>query len=209
MLTDTSAVLGLTAEIATLAPPLSRQWPAVHEVFLRWVPRPGFSEHLRQFVLGLPAAEVTARSRETTTHFAWCLLDDPGAEFSLWLHEYKPQRDWRHGYAESVHNHRYHFSTAMLRGGYLQECYDAAVDAQSGMITSVNSWGHTVCDSGSTGMVLASDFHRIAAAADDTMTFLIKSRPVTAWSLSFDPQYGTGHRHVPVENRWEEISGRI
>ena len=55
-------------------------------------------------------------SRETTTHFAWCLLDRPDDGFSFWLHEYKPQQDWRIGYADSVHNHRYHFCTTILRG---------------------------------------------------------------------------------------------
>lgn len=209
MLTETSALGGLTAELAGLEAPLAARWERVHEIFLCWVCLPEFRTHLRDFVYDRPAAEVAVRSRETTTHFAWCLLDEPGTEFSLWLHEYKPQRDWRRGYADSVHNHRYHFCTTMLHGGYLQESYDVEVSTETGMITSVSSRGRARCGIGSSRMMLASDFHRIVTAEDDTMTFLVKSRPVTDWSLSYDPEYDIGHRHVPVENRLGEMSERI
>src|SRR5689334_10621594 len=127
MLTEISPVGGLTAEIDRIERPLAGHWAAVHETFLRWVELPDFRTHLRNYVFGLSATEVAGRARETTTHFAWCLLDDPATDFSLWLHEYKPQRDWRRGYADSVHNHRYHFSSTMLHGSYLQEHYDASV----------------------------------------------------------------------------------
>jgi hypothetical protein len=209
MLTETSALGGLTAELRQLDRPLAAHWAVVHETFLRWVELPEFRTHLKNYVLGLPGAEVAARSRETTTHFAWCLLDDAGADFSLWLHEYKPRRDWRPGYADSVHNHRYHFSSTMLHGSYLQEHYDACVDPESEMITSVMARGRAHCATGSSGMLLATDFHRIVSADDDTMTFLVKSRPVTGWSLSYDLTCGSAHRHVPVENRLGEMSARI
>jgi hypothetical protein len=209
MLTETSPLSGLTAELRELDRPLTARWAQVHETFVRWVRMPEFRDHLRNFVLGLPAAEVAARSRETTTHFAWCLLDDPGADFSLWLNEYKPQVDWRPGYANSVHNHRYHFCRSMVHGGYIQEHYDAAVSPESGLVTAVASRGRARCATGSTSMLLASDFHRIVSATDDTMTFLVKSRPVTSWSLSYDLERGTAHRHIPVENRLGEMSARI
>ena len=76
------------------------------------------------------------RSRETTTHFAWCLRDVPDEPFTFWLHEYKEQRDWRQGYADSVHNHRYHFCTTILRGGYLHERYAATINPSTELIGS-------------------------------------------------------------------------
>lgn len=209
MLTDTSTLGGLTAELSELDQPLAEHWEVVHETFLRWVGLPQFRAHLKNYVLGLPGTEVAGRSRETTTHFAWCLLDDAGADFSLWLHEYKPQHDWRRGYADSVHNHRYHFSSTMLHGGYLQEHYDVRMHPETGMITSVLARDRAQCPTGSSGMMLAADFHRIVSADDDTMTFLVKSRPVTGWSLSYDAERGTAHRHVPVENRLGEMTARI
>jgi hypothetical protein len=57
--------------------------------------------------------------------------------------------------------------------------------------------------------MLADEFHRIPEAADGTMTFLVKSRPVSSFSLSFDPATGIGHRHVPVEVRLGELADRI
>ncbi|GLY65889.1 hypothetical protein [Amycolatopsis taiwanensis] len=209
MLTETSSLSGLIVSLRELDRPLMAHWAAVHETFRHWVERPDFRTHLRNYVLGLPAAEVAGRARETTTHFAWCLLDDPSADFSLWLHEYKPQRDWRLGYADSVHNHRYHFSSTMVHGSYLQEHYDATVDPESGLITSVAVRSCARCAAGSSGTMLAADFHRIVSAEDDTMTFLVKSRPVTASSLSYDIESGVAHRHVPVENRLGGLSARI
>ncbi|WP_440901397.1 hypothetical protein [Actinosynnema sp.] len=49
----------------------------------------------------------------------------------------------------------------------------------------------------------------IPRAIDGTMTFLVKSRAVSPWSLSYDPGTGTSHRHVPVEARWEVLTGRL
>ncbi|HET6504420.1 MAG TPA: hypothetical protein VFG87_27015 [Amycolatopsis sp.] len=209
MLTETPSPRGLAAELRELGRPLAGRWALVHETFLRRVEQPEFRAQLRNFVAGLPAGEIAARSRETTTHFAWCLFDEPDADFSLWLHEYKPQHDWRRGYADSVHNHRYHFSSYMLHGSYLQEHYDARVSPESGLITAVAARGRATCPTGSSTMMLAADFHRIVTAEDDTMTFLVKSRPVTAWSLSYDVDHGSTHRHVPVENRLGEMSARI
>jgi hypothetical protein len=57
--------------------------------------------------------------------------------------------------------------------------------------------------------MLANEFHRIPKAADDTVTFLVKSRPVRPWSLSYDPDTRTSHRHVPVESRLEELTKHL
>lgn len=204
-----SALAGLTADLHGLERPLVAHWPRVHETFLRWVAKPEFRLDLRDYVRSVPEAELTARARETTTHFAWCLLDEAASDFTLWLHEYKPQHDWRPGYADSVHNHRYHFCTTLLHGRYLHERFDATVSAESGLITSVTSIERITCETGSSAMLLAPEYHRVGRVADDTMTFLVKSRPVAAWSLSYDPARGVTHRHVPVENRVGEMSARI
>jgi hypothetical protein len=212
VLTHTSALEHLAGEIRKIEYPLAENWFLTHESFLEWAAQPRLCARIRAHLRELPddqAAVVISRSRETTTHFAWCLLDEPGDEFSLWLHEYKPQRDWRPGYADSVHNHRYHFCTTLLHGGYLHERYDALVDPVSGLITSADLRRRTDCGTGTSGVLLASEFHRIPSAADNTMTFLVKSRPVNRWSLSYDPATGTSYRHVPVETRLGELTARI
>ncbi|MGQ0838536.1 hypothetical protein [Actinokineospora sp.] len=189
-----------------------RRWAAAHRTFGSWVADPDLRSVLRGHLASLDPAAATAmveRSRETTTHFAWCLRDRAREPFTFWLHEYKPQRDWRPGYADSVHNHRYHFCTVILGGNYLHERFTATVDRDTGLVCAATLTGRRECGVGTSGLVLADEFHRIPHAADGTMTFLVKSRPVTPWSLSFDPATRTGHRHVPVEARLEELTRRI
>ncbi|MQA10911.1 MAG: hypothetical protein GEU98_20615 [Pseudonocardiaceae bacterium] len=212
MLTRISVLAGLAEELRRNEYPLAERWSLVHEWFERRVALPGFRARLREYLRALPAdraGAVANRSRETTTHFAWCLLDEPDDPFSFWLNEYKPQRDWQRGYADSVHNHRYHFCTTILSGSYLHERFDVRLDSETGLIASARLRRRTVAEEGSAGMLLASDFHRIPRAVDNTMTFLVKSRPVYDSSLSYDPVTGTGRRHVPVESRLGELTERI
>lgn len=196
------------AELLRGADP-AQAWPAIHDRFRTWSTRPGLRAGLREHLQELPAddvAAVTTRSRETTTHFAWCLRDRRDEPFAFWLHEYKPHHDWRPGYADSVHNHRYHFCSALLRGDYLHERHGVTIDPRSELIAAITLLDRRTFETGDAGFLLASDFHRIPRASDGTMTFVLKSRPVTPWSLSFDPATGTGHRHVPVESRLADLA---
>ncbi|GGP62159.1 hypothetical protein [Saccharothrix coeruleofusca] len=215
MLTEITGCSAL-AELATLVsvadPPAVDRWNHVEDGFRDWACRPGLRERLRAHLRSLSPREearVAARSRETTTHFAWCLRDEPAEPFTFWLHEYKPQRDWRRGYADSVHNHRYHFCTVILSGGYVHERFTArlAPDGTAVLSTSLLRGGR--CRAGEWGTMLAHQFHRIPHAADGTMTFLVKSRAVSPWSLSYDPDTRVSHRHVPVESRLGELAKQL
>ncbi|GLZ36970.1 hypothetical protein [Actinokineospora sp. NBRC 105648] len=189
-----------------------RRWAAAHAGVESWVDGAVLRAVLRRHLVDLDqrrAAALVARSRETTTHFAWCLRDNDDEPFTFWLHEYKPQRDWRPGYADSVHNHRYHFCTAILRGGYRHERFSTTLDPGTGLIAAATRTHTHDCVVGESGFLMAEEFHRIPWAVDGTMTFLVKSRPVSRWSLSYDPATGVGHRHVPVEARLEELTRRI
>ena len=212
VLTRSSALTQLATQLRTADFPLAEKWLAVEEWFRAWATQPDLRMELREHLRRLQPADSAAiriGSRETTTHFAWCLLDSPGDEFSFWLHEYKPQQDWRQGYADSVHNHRYHFCTTILRGSYVHERYDAQLDTQTELIVSARLRKRKLCPAGASGALLADEFHRIPAAAEDTMTFLEKSRAVTKSSVSYDPKTGISHRHVPVEVRLGELADRI
>lgn len=207
-----SALTELAEQLGEAEHDLTGQWDRVEKWFATWAEQPGLRHNLRRHLLELPAEaadSVIHRSRETTTHFAWCLRDRPEEPYTFWLHEYKPQRDWRQGYADSVHNHRYHFCTTILHGGYLHERYTAAIDPVTELVRSARRRAATPCPVGATGSLLASDFHRIPRATDGTMTFLVKSRQVRPWSLSWDPATGTGQRHVPVETRLEHLAHRL
>jgi hypothetical protein len=207
-----SALSELAEQLNDIQFDLSQPWAAVDKHFTAWAEQPGLRTNLRHHLLDLPNAQAEAiirRSRETTTHFAWCLRDQPDEPFTYWLNEYKQQRDWRPGYADSVHNHRYHFCTTILRGGYLHERYEATINPGTEMITSAELATSRPCPVGATEFLLASDFHRIPKASDGTMTFLVKSRQVTSWSLSYDPDTCESHRHVPVEARLSHLANRL
>ncbi|WP_433262509.1 hypothetical protein ACQPZF_29690 [Actinosynnema sp. CS-041913] len=190
-------------------PPVVDHWEHVAGRFHEWANRPGLKQRLRAHLCALTPQEemrVVARSRETTTHFAWCLRDEPAEPFTFWLHEYKPQHDWRQGYADSIHNHRYHFCTTLLAGSYLHERFTARLAEDGRSIAETELLRSTQAQRGDSGTMLAHEFHRIPKAADDTLTFLVKSRAVSPWSLSYDPDTRTSHRHVPVESRLEELT---
>jgi hypothetical protein len=187
-------------------------WDQVAARFSDWAGQPDLRDEIRTYLHGLTgnaATAVTTKSRETTTHFAWCLLAQPADGFSFWLHEYKPQQDWRIGYADSVHNHRYHFCTTILRGRYVHERFTAELDPEGVEIKSATLMRSGVCETGEAGMMLSDQFHRIPKAEDGTMTFLVKSRAVRPWSLSFDPVTGISRRHVPIEQRLGQLTERI
>jgi hypothetical protein len=207
-----SALAELAARLNSIDESLIDRWQLVDQSFQSWVEQPDLRAKLRRHLLELPsdqAAAVIDRSRETTTHFAWCLRDRKAEPFTFWLHEYKPQNDWLPGYADSVHNHRYHFCTTIVRGGYLHERYRVDIDPVTELISSAALVRSTPCETGAVEMLLTSDFHRIPVAHDVTMTFLVKSRQVNSWSLSYDPNTDTGHRHVPVESRLGRLAERI
>jgi hypothetical protein len=187
-------------------------WPAVGRVFEEWVDTKGRRADLKAHLRALApedAAEVVMRSKEATTHFAWCLLDRPDDGFSLWLHEYKPSRDWLPGYANSVHNHRYHFCTTLLSGAYQHERFTADVNEDATEIRSVAVERSTLCREGISGYLLSHEFHRIPHAEDGTMTFLVKSRMVAPWSLSYDPDTHLSQRHIPMDHRLADLAGRL
>ncbi|MBE1500363.1 hypothetical protein H4696_007463 [Amycolatopsis lexingtonensis] len=212
MLTRLSPLSELATRLRTAQFPLATEWRAVDGWFRPWAAQSGLRDELRtqlRTLSGAQATKVLRSSRETTTHFAWCLLDSPADPFSFWLHEYKAQEDWREGYADSVHNHRYHFCTTILRGDYFHERYETTIDPGTGLIASARLRRRALCQAGDCATMLADEFHRIPEAAAGTMTFLVKSRPVSSFSLSFDPASGIGHRHVPVESRLGELADRI
>lgn len=210
-LTGLATITELASRLTSVGSPAVDRW-SIGAEFDEWAAQPGLRERLRGHLRALTPQEearVVARSRETTTHFAWCLRDEPTEPFTFWLHEYKPQRDWRHGYADSVHNHRYNFCTTILSGSYLHERFTARLGPGDRSIVETNLLRSTNCAAGASGTMLAHEFHRIPKAADDTVTFLVKSRPVQPWSLSYDPDTRTSHRHVPIESRLEELTKRL
>lgn len=209
MSTTTSAVENLAAQLSALDVDPVAGWAEIDEVFRGWATRPDVHSSVRQYLSRLSPSAVTARSKEATTHYAWCLRDKEEEPFTFWIHEYKPFGDWRPGYADSVHNHRYHFCTTLLHGSYQHERYDVTIDQATGLIVDAELRRSTTFVAGDTGALLFTDFHRIPYASDGTKTFLVKSRQIAPWSLSYDATMKRGFRHVPAASRLIELVGDI
>jgi hypothetical protein len=206
-------VADLAGALAAEADRYETHWHLVHELTAKWLDaQPDLLGELRCRLRALPEtarAELAAASRETTTHFAWRLAGAAGLPFSFWLHEYKPQRDWWRGYANSVHNHRYHFCTTVLNGGFQHEWYDVRLDSTGELAHEVACRASEVWRPGPVRSVTADQFHRVARATDGTLTFLVKSRAVREWSVSVDPATRVTRRHVPVEVLSANLAERI
>jgi len=211
-MTKPAAPLPGLAELADVLRP-APDWAAVHDRFGGWLRTgPDLLGLLRTDLRRLTAeqsAALAAGSSEVTTHFAWRLRDEPTDPFSFWLHEYKPLRDWLPGYANTVHNHRYDFCTTVLVGGYWHEWFQVELDPNGELVRDARSAGSQTFRPGTVCMVTADRFHRIPRAKDGTITFLVKSRPVKGWSLSFDPVTRVSRRHVPVEVRVGDLARRL
>ena len=210
--TGLTALAELASRLNRVDSPVIDNWSDVATCFRSWAGRPSLRNELRDHLDTLSPQEamwVIAHSRETTTHFAWCLRDEPHEPFTFWLHEYKPWRDWRPGYADSVHNHRYHFCTTLLRGSYLHERYDVRLGLGGRSVVWAKLASRNQCGVGAVGCLSSDEFHRIPRAEDGTMTFLVKSRAVSPFSLSYDPETGISHRHIPVEERLEDLTKNL
>lgn len=204
---------GLVDVLSTDAERLVERWELAHQQMAGWLAsQPDLLGALREQLAVLApaaAAEIAAGSRETTTHFAWRLVAEEELPFSFWLHEYKPRRDWWAGYANSVHNHRYHFCTTVLAGGFQHEWWDAQFDPTGELVREITCRDTEVWRPGPVRSVTADRFHRVPRAIDGTLTFLVKSDQVRGWSTSVDPATKVSRRHVPVENLVRTLATRI
>ena len=60
------------------------------------------------------------------------------------------------------------------------------------------------------GVAFSPDGRTLATVHEDgTVTFLVKSRMVTPWSLSYDPDTGRSQRHIPMRSRLADLAGRL
>lgn len=185
-----------------------RDWRYAATLLAGWSESGPAPDRVASHLRGLPAAAraaITERSRETATHFAWCLVDEPDEPFSVWVNEYKDPHRWPATYANSVHNHRYDFCTRILAGGYRHERYHAALDPDSGQLSEVTLRDRQETEVGTVLVIPADSYHRVPTARSGTMTLLVKMRPRFTHSISYDPASRTTQVHIPIEARVDEL----
>lgn len=187
---------------------LRADWRHAATVLAEWSDPAVAPGRIATYLRGLPSPTreaITARSRETATHFAWCLVDDPGQPVSIWVNEYKDPSRWPGSYANSVHNHRYDFCTRILAGGYRHERYRVVRDPGTGRLTEVTLGDQQQTRPGTVLAMPADSFHRVPTAQAGTLTLLVKMRARFGHSVSYDPATRTTQVHIPIETRVDEL----
>lgn len=144
---------------------------------------------------------VASQSRETTTHYKWLLASDRNLRAQIWLHEFKPKRERRPGFASTIHNHRYPFQVVALTGSYLNKRYKVGFD---GMSLRIISHELVKCEHFCEGLAYSMEpyeFHCLESIEEGTKTLVMELAPVTLSSFSVDQRGDRMIEHVPLEVR--------
>jgi hypothetical protein len=135
---------------------------------------------------------LLSRSMEKATHYKW-LLGDGLPRYMVWLHQYKtPELFSRtHGFARSVHNHRYGFSSKVLSGALRVSSFCLSSDpAVQGLVHR----GSYVLGKGDTVTVTEREIHRIDAVELRTRTVIVQGPVMRNYSMTYDLSSGQGTR---------------
>lgn len=127
---------------------------------------------------------LLTRSMEKATHYKW-LLGDGLPKYVVWLHQYKaPELFARtHGFARSVHNHRYGFSSKVLAGAMQVSSFRPSSDP-SGYRLEQN--GSYVLRPGDVITLTERDIHRIDAVEPQTRTVVVQGPIMRHYSTTYD-----------------------
>lgn len=148
---------------------------------------------------------VARLSRETTTHYKWLLAADRLQGTKVWLHEFKPSSERRPGYAATIHNHRYPFTTVALSGGYLNLRYDVVFDPDSLVVERCEVIGSTHLTPGQTYSIEPDEYHYVDQIEDGTKTLIMEFAPTSQASFSFDRGGDRVTEHLALDARLRNL----
>ena len=152
-------------------------------------------------------ARLVAMSRETPTHYKWFLgADDSGSR--VWLHEFKPASERSTGYVQSPHNHRYSFTAVVLAGSYRNLAVDVDFDEASLEITHLKERTRTEIAAGDRYWMSSADYHGLTDLADGTVSVVLESPQERPCSYSVNDRGSHVIRHVPLEERLDDLRSR-
>ncbi len=117
--------------------------------------------------------------RETGTHHKWLLFSGSYVPYRIWLHQFKSEISEGAGFSTAPHNHRYAFSTLILRGGYQHDRYEEFPSNSHAVKRSSRPVGV-----GDTYYLECDDIHSLANIMIGTLTLIIQSPPTRSESSS-------------------------
>jgi hypothetical protein len=140
--------------------------------------------------------EFIRRSRETSTHYIWIVAENEANDAKLCIHQFKSNVGLATSHANTIHNHRYNFLTHVLRGGYVEETYGIDLELQAGSNSlHVPEPSKRPQEQGTTRVVTAQTYHRLADVAPGTITLVLKASPMTHTSTSINIENGRIQTH--------------
>jgi predicted metal-dependent enzyme (double-stranded beta helix superfamily) len=146
--------------------------------------------------------ELTKRIQETPTHFKWSLWESSNREFHVYVHQYKPPQNLQCGYALSVHNHRYWFTSLMLRGAFQHLRYEIPKDAAGEFdVSGARIVDEVAVKAGDVYQLSLGEVHSVRDIQEETRTWWYKQS-----------QNGCGVRHFcwnsDDTSRWYRAKSR-
>jgi hypothetical protein len=184
--------------------PSSPTWPGDAASVLSHVPvsLDAVAAYIEQLEPEVRAARFEG-SHETSTHFKWLVSRHERPRFTIWLHDYKPESERRHGYAEVAHDHRYDLASVILAGGYTAEELEANDD---GSVVPVASARFDVGDV----MRLGADaIHRLTAIDEGTITLMVEGEPKRHSSTAYYPDEPRVRTFLDFTGRWPELRSKL
>jgi hypothetical protein len=170
-----------------------RDWCAYIDI---WAIRQALLQWLKQ---SASLDELRMSARETATHYVWPVYAAASGH-SVVINEFKEPEHMVAGYATTLHNHRYSFTSLMLSGRYRQ--VRCAVEMNEfGQATGLHELGNDDVTEGSIVAIDHNMFHRLADIKDRTITLVIRCPAVKESSISVDIRTLRTSRHLPAETR--------
>lgn len=120
---------------------------------------------------------------------------DPSNRFRVRLHRFKTRRQ-NGGAVEKVHSHKWHMSTILLRGRYVERVFDVAdLDEE----TDTANVSEILCHSlsrGDTNSLAAEIPHQVVNESDDecAITLFVRGPSLLKAAKIFDPAAGRFYR---------------
>jgi hypothetical protein len=120
------------------------------------------------------------RCHETATHYKWFVHYDERHGYRVWLHQYKPQRERRNGYAEVPHNHRYSLASLIVLGGLVHHSFERT---EHGLLELEGE--RQAYSQGDVYTLEWQRVHRLSGLLDGTVTLVVESPVVRNFSEAF------------------------
>jgi hypothetical protein len=167
-----------------------------------------FWQQLKRFAQS-QQTKLERLSVETPTHFKWLIYFSGEYHYRVWLHLYKPVMSRGSGYAIIPHNHRYSFTSLILRGGFCSTEYE--IKHRDGSVFSeCVAVKRNRLETGKIYTLSSESVHALSDFIHPCATLIVQNPPVKTYSESFNPGSGQISVHHQLSlDRFLTIVDRI